>query len=161
MGPSRLHSLLYFCQGHHLADLTDPLFADPIYATGEGVLVDSTDEPDPAELDNGQLNTVGYVLSRYGNLSPADLRALVRGADPWRMANARPEDLLVELAWMRDWFRRAADHAEAGEPHLARAQVAALAERTRSLTPGPGRVDSREDLVARIAAAKGRVTNAP
>lgn len=162
MGPSRLHSLLYFSQGHHLADLGEPLFAEPLYATVEGALVEDLDESEPgADLANGQLNTIGYVISRYGNLSAADLRSLVRSSDPWRLATSRPEDPRIELAWVQDWFRRADDKVEQGEPHLSREQIADLAERAMSQPRGLGKSTSRESLLARIEASRQRSASAP
>jgi uncharacterized phage-associated protein len=105
LSPAKTQLLLFFCQGHHLADLGVPLFIDPLYATATGVLAES-DEP-PAGLDDeSALNTVGYVLERYGNLSPADLRTLIQASGPWRLGRGSGDDARIEWAWLRDWFLR-------------------------------------------------------
>ena len=82
------------------------------------MLVEDLDVGEDPELTNAQLKTIAYVLSRYGNLSAADLRTLVRAADPWWLAAARAADARIERAWIRDWFRRAATTVEPGEPAL-------------------------------------------
>lgn len=96
--------LLFFCQGHHLGDLDIPLFDDPIYASATGVDV-LPDAATPVKLGNGRLNTIGYVLSRYASLSPADLRTLVQASTPWQLAR-KTGDNLIDPARMREWFRR-------------------------------------------------------
>lgn len=162
MGVSKLHSLLYLGQGHHLADLSEPLFGEPIYATAEGVEVEDLGAGGtPAELSNAHLNTVDYVISRYGNLSAADVRTLVRGTDPWQLATRRTEDLRIELAWMQDAFRRAASRVEEGELVLSREQIRDLATRAAAQSVGPGKTTTREDLLARVAAARERSASAP
>ncbi|HEU0127900.1 MAG TPA: Panacea domain-containing protein, partial [Pseudonocardiaceae bacterium] len=80
----KLHKLLYYCQGHHLAWFKEPLFDEAIEAWDMGPVVadlwraekHGTPAPRRAELGNRELNTVGYVLSRYGNLSGRDLEIL-------------------------------------------------------------------------------------
>jgi uncharacterized phage-associated protein len=162
IGPSRLHGLLYLSQGHHLAITGEPLFAEPIYATAEAAVVADLAEAEEATgLTNAQLNTVGYVISRYGNLSAADLRTLIRGSDPWQLATARPEDPRVEMIWLQDWFQRAADQVEQGEPHLSREQRAGLVARATTQAPGPGEVTTREGLLARIESLRERSASAP
>lgn len=73
----KLHKLLYVCQGHHLAQLGQPLLTKAVVAWDNGPVVSalwgaethgSTAETSQS-LDEAALNTVGYVLSRYGRLS--------------------------------------------------------------------------------------------
>jgi hypothetical protein len=73
----KLHKLLYYCQGHHLGTFGAPLFTETISAWDMGPVVgelwyrEGRREPLPSgrELTEAQLNTVGYVLSRYGALT--------------------------------------------------------------------------------------------
>ena len=91
VGVKKLHKLLYYCQGHHLATFDDPLFVESISAWDMGPVVGRlwklekehgiTD--DEAVLDEAVLNTVGYVVSRYGALSGNDLERLTHSEDPW------------------------------------------------------------------------------
>jgi hypothetical protein len=46
--------------------------------------------PEPANsFDQGTLNTIGYVISRYGSMTGADLEALTHNEEPWLRADAR------------------------------------------------------------------------
>lgn len=40
------------------------------------------------EMDEAQLNTVGYVLSRYGALTGGDLENLTHSEEPWQLADS-------------------------------------------------------------------------
>lgn len=92
----KLHKLLYYCQGHHLAHTDRPLFAEPVMAWDMGPVVarvwkaekEQSPRPDAKPLDNGQLNTVSYVVSRYGRLTGNDLELLTHAESPWRQANS-------------------------------------------------------------------------
>jgi len=119
VGAKKLHKLLYYCQGHHLAATGDPLFRETISAWDMGPVVgqlwrsekDVGISPDDTDLDEGQLNTVGYVLSRYGALSGHDLEALTHSETPWRRADeARPpgETARIEKDWLVEFFRSGA-----------------------------------------------------
>jgi uncharacterized phage-associated protein len=99
----KLHKLLYYCQGHHLATFDEPLFGETISAWDVGPVVGalwyqekSGDvRPSHAELTEAQLNTVGYVLSRYGALTGQDLENLTHGP----LADLSPA--LLEIARTR------------------------------------------------------------
>lgn len=92
----KLHKLLYYCQGHHLAHFGEPLFNEPIMAWDMGPVVanvwkaekDGRTPPDPHPLDSGQLNTLAYVVSRYGRLTGHDLELLSHAETPWQEADA-------------------------------------------------------------------------
>lgn len=68
-GVKKIHKLLYYCQGHHLAHFGVPLFREQIAAWDRGpVVVDLWREekynepaPEPAAMGEGELNTIGYV----------------------------------------------------------------------------------------------------
>lgn len=164
LGASRLNSLLYLCQGHHLGDLGEPLFSEPLFAVAGGAVVEDFAPGDTTEdLNDEHLNTVGFVIARYGNLSAGDLRTLIRAADPWKLAAARPEDPRIEWLWMQDWFERQAAAFEPDEPRLTRQQVTRLAERALTEPAGSssGAPLTREALKARIEAARRRASGAP
>lgn len=133
LSDERKHNLLFFAQGHHLVDIGVPLYAEPMYVTDRGVIVDLIEESDSTEPDNDQLNTVSYVLHRYGDMYPADLITLVTAATPWQLARGT-DDGRVEWAWLADWFRRPAELNAEGRPtaaQFAAADAAFLAGRKR------------------------------
>lgn len=125
--PAKKHLLLFFAQGHHSAHFGEPLFIGPVVAIDRGVTVPSAtglrvSEPD----DEGALNTIGYVLERYGCLSPSDLRTLIRASEPWQ--SVQPGDA-IEAATLREWFGRddETDDPDDERPNRTeRDQVAAL-----------------------------------
>jgi len=93
-GEVRLHKLLYYCQGWHLGWTGSPLFDEVIEAWANGPVVAAVwrarkygyEAPPPRSLDPGMLGTVGYVVSRYGSYSGADLIRLTHSEEPWRDA---------------------------------------------------------------------------
>jgi uncharacterized phage-associated protein len=112
----KLHKLLYYCQGHHLAAFDEPLFAETISAWDMGPVVgtlwyreaNGEDAPPPSELNEAQLNTIGYVLSRYGALTGADLERLTHSELPWRDADQRRhpgESVRIAPEALRAFFR--------------------------------------------------------
>jgi uncharacterized phage-associated protein len=122
------HSLLFFVQGHHAAHFGVPLFDEPIVATDRGVTVSDADGGQSAQPDGeGPLNTIGYVVERYGAMSPADLRALIQVSQPWQLATLTGGQ--INVGALRDWFRRddETDDPDDERPNRAEAQaVAAL-----------------------------------
>jgi uncharacterized phage-associated protein len=114
----KLHKLLYYCQGHHLAVFGEPLFVESVSAWDMGPVVGQLWYEERGgvaaerqrELTEGQLNTIGYVLSRYGSLTGMDLERLTHHEPPWQEADRRRhpgESARIEPAWMRDFFRSA------------------------------------------------------
>lgn len=97
VGAVKLHKLLYYCQGHHLATYGTPLFAETISAWDMGPVVgelwyqerqDGSERPTgSSSLSERELNTVGYVLSRYGALTGNDLAHLTHSEAPWVQAD--------------------------------------------------------------------------
>ena len=64
-------------------------------------------------LGEAELNTVGYVLSRYGGLTGRDLVNLTHSEEPWRRADSgRRAGTSAPIAtrWMEEYFR-----SEAGD----------------------------------------------
>jgi uncharacterized phage-associated protein len=110
----KLHKLLYYCQGHHLAAFDEPLFREMISAWDMGPVVGELwfQEREGvsvgvSELDEAQLNTVGYVVSRYGKLTGKDLENLTHSETPWQTADAirRGGSAKIRSQWIRDYFR--------------------------------------------------------
>ena len=111
----KLHKLLYYAQGHHLATFHQTLFVESVSADDMGPVVgqlwyaEKNDVPaaPPADLDEAQLNTVGYVISRYGGLSGRDLEILSHGERPWQRANQGREpgtSARIEPEWLEEYF---------------------------------------------------------
>lgn len=156
----KLHKLLYHCQGHHLAHTGERLFAERVSAWDHGPVVGalwSDEEHAPGDhvasgapsLDEGALNTIGYVLSRYGRLSGRDLEALTHSETPWLDSDARREpgtSVQIGVDDLLSFFReaaRAGDDSDELPPDSA--VVRAFLDRS-ALVPGAGLVDSRETL---------------
>jgi hypothetical protein len=89
-----------------------PVVGSLWFAEKQGV-VDADDAFTP--LGEAELNTVGYVVSRYGRLSGRDLEVLSHAEDPWRRADRsrRPGgSARIEPEWMRAFFAAADDDDE-------------------------------------------------
>lgn len=90
-GIVKIHKLLYYCQGWHLAWTGTPLFGEDVEAWANGPVVadlwhdeDKSREGPPAtHLPEDALGTIGYVVSRYGRLSGKELIRLTHGERPW------------------------------------------------------------------------------
>ena len=157
----KLHRLLYYCQGYHLATFGVPLFAESLSAWDNGPVVgalwfaEKSDRPREPGLPLGEaeLNTIGYVLSRYGALTGRDLAHLTHSETPWRLADVgrRPgTSVRIETAWIEDYFRATAGPDEDEEIVLDATLVAEWlrdAERTRHAAAEP---DTPEQLAARL-----------
>jgi uncharacterized phage-associated protein len=159
MPVKKLHKLLYYCQGHHLAAFDEPLFTETVSAYDRGPVVGTLwhqekygqDRPAPSELDESQLNTIGYVLSRYGALSGTDLEHLTHGEQPWQLANATRMpggQARIDRDWMRDYFR--GDGAAGDDPDdpgpLDSDSVAALLAGAQARRGGPAEPDTWADI---------------
>lgn len=121
----KLHLLLFFAQGHHLGHFGTPLFGEPIVATDTGVTVHDADGSPAAQPSNeGELNTIGYVVDRYSSLSPADLRALIVASEPWQQTGP---GRVVDLDVLMGWFRRDDETNDPDDERPNRADRAAFA----------------------------------
>jgi uncharacterized phage-associated protein len=164
VGVKKLHKLLYYCQGHHLATFGRPLFHETVSAWDMGPVVGSLwfaekqgpipMDPPPASVGEAELNTVGYVLSRYGRLSGRDLAILSHAEDPWQRAGRswRPgESVRIELEWMRDYFAAGDDDDEiAIDGEVVSQWLAGAQERAE----GPAAPDDLQKLRARLERAR-------
>ncbi|MGH3827990.1 MAG: Panacea domain-containing protein [Pseudonocardiaceae bacterium] len=166
----KLHKLLYYCQGHHLAAFDEPLFSETISAWDMGPVVGSlwyAEKRGDAlrghrEMDEAQLNTVGYVLSRYGALTGQDLENLTHSEEPWRLANSgrRPgESIHIKPEWIKQYFRTSGrtDDEEHGVS-LDSTSVTQWLRGAEKRRADPIRPDSREELVTRLDELHERLT---
>lgn len=167
----KLHKLLYFCQGHHLAQLGQPLFSETLVAWDRGPVVSSLwgaeNHGPPVEahprstLDEAALNTIAYVLGRYGRLSGRDLVNLTHSQTPWQEADAERQsrgDRSAPIAHetLRTYFSEPIDgdaDAEYREPQVDDATVATFLNDARSHS---GRSTTPDDYARLRALAAAR-----
>jgi uncharacterized phage-associated protein len=163
VGTKKLHKLLYYCQGHHLATLDVPLFSETISAWDMGPVVGTLWKaeqnrevpPPPAALGEAELNTIGYVVSRYGRMSGRELEILTHGEDPWQIANRRRRPggrARIDEVWIREYFLTHADEDDEDEIPL---DSEALTEMIRDAAAHPTSAtepDSLDELRARLSA---------
>lgn len=125
----KLHKLLYYAQGHHAATFNEPLFSETISAWDMGPVVAQLwwlGQRGPAlsvpkdGLDEAELNTIGYVVSRYGKLSGSELERLTHTEAPWidadrerQQSGQQSERISVEA--LAQYFR---DQAAEDEPSV-------------------------------------------
>lgn len=145
VGDLKLHKLLYFAQGHHVAAFRTALFGEhleawehgPVVAAlwremKHGLPVDDAREAasEPLRLTEAELNTIGFVVARYGAMTGRDLEDLTHQQAPWKDAWARGaggERITVEavaqyFATYAERSDRAAEHDEPGpDPAVIRA----------------------------------------
>ena len=156
----KLHKLLYYCQGHHLAATGEVLFTETISAWDMGPVVGSLwhnersgDARHSTPLSESQLNTVGYVVSRYGGLTGGDLEALTHSESPWQRANERrllpKTSSRIEVSWIHEYFRASAAPDE-DEMQLDSAEVMTLLEGAQERRGDDLRPDSRAEIAARL-----------
>ncbi|MEU3163521.1 Panacea domain-containing protein [Streptosporangium sp. NPDC006930] len=162
MGVKKLHKLLYYAQGHHLAAFGQPLFRESISAWDMGPVVGQVwgDEKygalieEPPELTEAELNTIGYVLSRYGGLTATDLENLTHSEAPWQRADrGRPPGgkARIELEWLQEFFANQVDDDE-DEPQPDHAEFARMLDGIEQRRAEPAAPDSPEDIRAWLAA---------
>lgn len=158
IGQKQLHKLLYYCQGYHLAAFGERLFHEDISAWDRGPVVPSlwkseqdygVMETEPLN-DEAMLNTIGYVASKYGNLSGAELERLTHGEPPWTEANRLREDrgsrsAPISPATLTQYFRRL-DPDDDESPALDADELEALLHRSASRLPLDAPVDTLEQL---------------
>lgn len=129
LGVTKLHKLLYYCQGHHLATFGVPLFNETISAWDNGPVVGNLwyrenqreQLPEPQPLGEAELNTIGYVISRYGSLTATDLVNLTHSETPWQTADKvrrTGERVTIRTAWIREFFSSASAEQEDEMPLL-------------------------------------------
>lgn len=162
IGVKKLHKLLYYCQGHHLAAFGEPLFKETVSAFDMGPVVgrlwyaERNGEVPEAEarLTEGQLNTIGYVVSRYGALTGGDLERLTHSELPWQEANTwrRPgTPARMPNESLRAYFSLAQDTED--DRSVPMPDTAAVTEWLRAIEGTPTDspvVDSIDEIRARL-----------
>lgn len=154
VGVKKLHKLLYYCQGHHLAAFGIALFAQSISAWDMGPVVGelwyeektSTSAVDPLALDQAGLNTVGYVLSRYGRLTGRDLEILSHGETPWQEADQRrtaagKDTARISAETMTQYFASDLDDEPDVDPAELESLLDGAGERRRTASNQPEDVE--------------------
>lgn len=156
----KLHKLLYYCQGHHLAHFEEPLFTEPVMAWDMGPVVakvwkvenDQLPAPEPEALASGQLNTVAYVVSRYGRLTGHDLELLTHAEAPWRRADearSAGASVRIEQEWISSFFASEGG-PDADLPWPSSADIARLADGAAERRSTQAREDDLAVLHARL-----------
>lgn len=162
LGTKKLHKLLYYCQGHHVATFDEPLFRETISAWDMGPVVgafwkqekDGEVPREHADLGEAELNTIGYVLSRYGGNTGNDLENLTHSEAPWQIANThrRPRtSARIELEWIRDYFRTVGAAGGDDEVMLDSAAITDLLKGAERRLAEPATRDDMAELRARLA----------
>ena len=110
--------------------------------------------PSSVELTESQLNTIGYVLSRYGKLTGRDLERLTHAEMPWRSADQSRlshQSSRIEQDWLLHQFRDETD--EDSEPSFDSAVITqGLTEAAKEPTE-PGQPDTYDAIRARLTSA--------
>jgi uncharacterized phage-associated protein len=161
----KIHKLLYYCQGWHLAWTGKPLFAESVEAWANGPVVKDlwADEkhgrkkPPPAVLPSDGLSVIGYVVGRYGQLTAKQLIQLTHSEAPWRDATERESvdgwewnDQIIDHQALIAFFSNEPEQAE-----LARHAEVAVADLERRgllnvTLAGPGRLDNPAEIARRL-----------
>lgn len=158
-GVVKVHKLLYYAQGWHLALAGEPLFEERIEAWANGPVVASlwSDEkhghsaPEPRDLRGEQLATIEYVLARYGGSTGKDLIRTTHDEDPWRDVSeteepwAFPNPEIGHKALQR-WFEQDDEYVR------HRSDVERSRARTDVYSFDP--LDRTDDLEAAVARAR-------
>lgn len=164
----KLHKLMYYCQGHHLASFGEPLFTESLSAWDMGPVVGTLwfteKEEGPAragrELGEAELNTIGYVLSRYGALTGRDLQHLTHSEEPWRLADAgrAPHtSVRIESGWIERYFRTAEGEIDEDDVVLDAVAVREWLQDAGSRRDAPARPDDPHEQVARVEELRARI----
>lgn len=164
----KLHKLMYYAQGHHLATTGRTLFRDTISAWDMGPVVGTLwkaerDGLDPtagdgASLDEAELNTIGYVLHRYGGMTGRDLIRLSHGEAPWQDADRdRPRGgrVTIPVDSIRSYFADLQTEDDEDEIDLPDEAVATLLRGARGRRETPTGVDSPDEIRRRLHALRG------
>jgi uncharacterized phage-associated protein len=163
LGDTKLHKLLYYCQGIHLAHAGRPLFDETISAWDRGPVVgtlwkhehdaDNAPTRSRAELTNEQLGTISYVVSTYGKLSGGDLSRLTHSEDPWKRGDTERQQrgvpsARIRVEWIADYFQSADREADEDDDQInAEAVQQWLTEVAQTPAPRPGEPATRQSLV--------------
>lgn len=123
VGAVKLHKLLYYAQGHHLAMFGQPLFEEAIEAWANGPVVASfwADEkhgrsrPRAKDVPGEALETIEYVVGRYGHFTGRELIDKTHAEDPWLSVSESDDPTLagdprITEDVLRRWFEQDPEH---------------------------------------------------
>lgn len=159
IGALKLQKLLYYAQAHHAATFGVPLFSEPLRAWDMGPVVPAVWTAEKAgravtvdgNLDEGHLNTVGYVMSRYGRLTGRDLMHLTHAEAPWidaereRQRKGSKSEPITPAALINYFRNEADDDTPRVHPEDLDDFLSGASERLEQ----PATRDSRQDILAR------------
>lgn len=146
----KLLKLLYYCQGYHLATCGRPLFREPVNAWDDGPIVLGVHHEDTdrrghrRQLDNTELSTVGFVVSRYGHHTGRELADMTHRETPWLRANEHRTPggwARIDQNLMRDYFRE-----QIGNPAVDAGALEAFLAAAAARRGEPRSVDSLDEL---------------
>lgn len=121
--PMKLHKLLYYSQGFHLALCDSALFTDPIEAWENGPVVRSVYTAYASQFSDGvyqvgehpsgnadalladQQQVVDEVLETYGQFSAWRLREMTHEERPWADHYQADKKNVIPIDEMADFFR--------------------------------------------------------
>lgn len=149
IGVVKMHKLLYYAQGHHLVMFGTRLFEQPIEAWANGPVVAAlwADEkhgrgrPPADEVPGEALETIEYVVGRYGHLTGRQLIDKTHAEDPWRSVSESDDPALagdprITDDVLRKWFEQDPEHlAYKAEAERLRARRDVFTLEPRPLTP--------------------------
>lgn len=118
-GLVKVHKLLYYAQGWHLAMMGEPMFREEVEAWVNGPVVAAlwtaekrgAPPPPPRALSDGHRAALDYVIERYGRLTGTALIRLTHNEDPWRRVSELDDAWVdrrpvIGLDALRAWFER-------------------------------------------------------
>jgi uncharacterized phage-associated protein len=108
----KMHQLVYYCQAWTLVFDERPLFFETIMASNKGIVINELCPQHNSQLYVGgssignlnhlslrQIETIAYVIKKYGHLTMTELTKLTCESAPWKLAraNAKNEKDSVEI----------------------------------------------------------------
>lgn len=157
LGGWKLHKLLYYCQGWHLALTESPMFRERIEAWDQGPVVASLwraekygdHHPTPQELTESMRATVDLVLSRYGQKSGPELVDLTHKESPWIVArDLKGQNAELRPTTLARFFSVSALAERVLDDPALRTRLRQAVEVSQR---GPADIDTHEAVAARIA----------
>lgn len=122
----KMHQLVYYCQAWTLVFDERPLFFEKIMASNKGIVINELCPQHNSQLYIGgssignlnhlslrQIETIGYVIKKYGHYSVGELTQLTCESDPWKAARAQAksekESVEITTESIRDFFIKQKD----------------------------------------------------
>ena len=168
-GSVKVHKLLYYCQGWHLAWFGEPLFREEVAAWLNGPVVadlwhdedKSRDAPTASELDDTMLSTVEFVVSQYGHLTGKQLIRLTHEETPWREVSERTDSFssdLISPEALKRFFATDDDDASGNAVYQAAISDPAFRDLVRVAVENPpdGKADDPEEVLSRLRSLSPR-----